>query len=106
MMRDPDVRELEEASGVPVVGMESPRGVNDPSLGRLADVLSRADVVLLLGKKPDYMLKFGKVFAEDCRVFRTDAIPQRPRKPVTSGSKTLLRSQPPVAESAPMVAPW
>ena len=85
MMRDPDVRELEEASGIPVIGMESPRGVNDPSLGRLADVLSRADVVLLLGKKPDYTLKFGKVFAEDCRVFRTDAIPQRPRKPVTSG---------------------
>ena len=85
MMRDPDVRGLEEASGVPVVGMESPRGVNDPSLGRLTDVLSRADVVLLLGKKPDYTLKFGKVFAEGCRVFRTDAVPQRPRKPVKSG---------------------
>src|SRR5688572_20797870 len=85
MMRNPALRGLEEASGVPVVGMESPRGVNDPSLGRLADVLSRADVVLLLGKKPDYSLKFGKVFAQDCRVFRTDAVPQRPRSPVKSG---------------------
>ena len=85
MMRDPDVRQLEEASGVPVIGMESPRGVNDPSLGRLAAVLGRADVVLLLGKAPDFTLKFGKAFAEDCRVLRSDALPQRPRKPAKSG---------------------
>ena len=84
MMRDPDVRQLEEASGVPVIGMESPRGVHDPSLGRLAGVLSRADVVLLLGKKDDSTLKFGRVFAEDCRVLRSDAVPQSPRQPVKS----------------------
>lgn len=99
MMRDPDVRELEEASGVPVIGMESPRGVNDPSLGRLADVLSRADVVLLLGKEADFTLKFGKVFAEDCRVLTSDAVPQRPRKAVKSGwlaeVKAALAYRPP-----------
>jgi acetolactate synthase-1/2/3 large subunit len=85
MMRNPDVRELEEASGVPVVGMESPRGLNDPSLGKLVEVLSRADAVLLLGKKADFTLNFGKVFAEDCKVLRNDAVPQRPRKPAKSG---------------------
>ena len=37
--------------GVPVVGMESPRGIADPALGTFADVLAMADVVLLLGKK-------------------------------------------------------
>ena len=99
MMRNADVRELEEASGVPVIGMESPRGVNDPSLGRLADVLARADVVLLLGKKFDFTLKFGKVFAEDCKVLRTDAVPQRPRKPAKSGwlaeVKAALAYRPP-----------
>jgi len=99
MMRDPDVRELEEASGVPVIGMESPRGVNDPSLGKLAEVLSRADVVLLLGKKADYTLKFGKAFAEDCRVLRSDAVPQRPRKPQKSAwlgeVKAALAYRPP-----------
>ena len=99
MMRDPDVRQLEEASGVPVIGMESPRGVNDPSLGKLAEVLSRADVVLLLGKKADYTLKFGKAFAEDCRVLRSDAVPQRPRKPQKSGwldeVKAALAYRPP-----------
>ena len=31
------LREFEEASGVPAVVMESPRGVNDPSLGLLAE---------------------------------------------------------------------
>ena len=40
----------------PVIGMESPRGVNDPSLGRLAEVLKKADVVLLLGKPLDLSL--------------------------------------------------
>ena len=53
---------------MPVIGMESPRGVNDPSLGKLAEVLAKADVVLLLGKPLDFTLKFGKAFAQDCRV--------------------------------------
>ena len=53
-------RELEEATGIPVIGMESPRGVNDPSLGTLAEVLAQADLVLLLGKRVDFTLKFGK----------------------------------------------
>ena len=54
----------------PVIGMESPRGVNDPSLGKLADLLAKADVVLLLGKRIDFTLKFGKIFAKSCRVVR------------------------------------
>jgi acetolactate synthase-1/2/3 large subunit len=76
MMRDPALRGLEEASGVPVIGMESPRGVNDPALGRLADVLARADAVLLLGKRPDFTLRFGRAFSESCRVLQADAVPQ------------------------------
>jgi acetolactate synthase I/II/III large subunit len=64
---------LEAATGIPVIGMESPRGVNDPSLGRLADVLKQADVVLLLGKRADFTLKFGKAFADGCRVLSAEA---------------------------------
>src|SRR5262245_35046993 len=67
-MRAGSMRELEEATGIPVVGMESPRGVNDPSLGRLVNVLSQADLVMLLGKRVDFTLKFGKAFAPGCRV--------------------------------------
>jgi thiamine pyrophosphate-dependent acetolactate synthase large subunit-like protein len=67
-------RELEEATGIPVIGMESPRGVSDPSLGRLAEVLARADLVLLLGKRVDFTLKFGKAFAPGCRVVQVQAL--------------------------------
>ena len=59
---------LEEETGIPVVPMESPRGVNDPALGKLASVLSQADAVLLLDKPLDFTLKFGAAFAKDCRV--------------------------------------
>ena len=31
---------LEEASGIPVIGMESPRGINDPSLGPFETILT------------------------------------------------------------------
>ena len=43
---------LEDAAGIPVVGMESPRGMADPSLGAFAEMLAQADCVLLLGKAP------------------------------------------------------
>ncbi len=56
---------LEEALGVPVVGMESPRGVNDPALGAFAEVLARADCILLLGKRVDFTLKFAQAPAID-----------------------------------------
>lgn len=62
-------RKLAEAAGVPVLCMESPRGVNDPSLGAFAGVLAQADLVVLLGKQPDFTLRFGKApaLAADCR---------------------------------------
>jgi acetolactate synthase I/II/III large subunit len=64
--------DLQEATDVPVIGMESPRGIKDPSLGRLAEVLARADVVLLLGKRPDFTLKFGRAFSPQCRVVQLE----------------------------------
>jgi acetolactate synthase-1/2/3 large subunit len=63
MRRQPD-------GAFPVIGMESPRGVNDPSLGKLASILAKADVVLLLGKPLDFTLRFGKAFSKDCRILR------------------------------------
>jgi acetolactate synthase-1/2/3 large subunit len=66
---------LQAASGVPVVGMESPRGVADPSLGAFAEVLARADCVLLVGKRLDFTLKFGSApsLAESAQVHQLDA---------------------------------
>ena len=63
---------LESASGVPVIAMESPRGVKDPSLGELAAILGRADRVLLLGKRLDFTLGFGKALAADAEVMQVD----------------------------------
>jgi len=60
-----------EATGAPVVPMESPRALRDPALGRFADVLSRADLVVSLGKAFDYTVRFGEegVFPADAEVF-------------------------------------
>jgi acetolactate synthase-1/2/3 large subunit len=52
--------QLESALGVPVIGMESPRGIADPSLGAFSEILSQSDCVLLLGKKIDFTLKFAQ----------------------------------------------
>ena len=67
---------LEMASGIPVVGMESPRGVADASLGAFAQMLAQADAVLLLGKRVDFTLKFGQApFPAAAVVMQIDAEP-------------------------------
>lgn len=66
---------LQAACGVPVIGMESPRGLADPSLGALAELLPRCDTVLLLGKPLDFTLKFGQApgWAADTAWLQVDA---------------------------------
>ncbi len=68
---------LEAASGIPVIGMESPRGIADPSLGAFSEVLALADRVLLVGKRLDFTLKFGAAPAFDgrCEFLQVDADP-------------------------------
>ena len=58
---------LESALGIACVGMESPRGINDPCLGAFAPVLPQADCILLLGKRLDFTLAFGRAPAIDPR---------------------------------------
>jgi acetolactate synthase-1/2/3 large subunit len=64
---------FEETTRVPAIVMESPRGVNDPSLGVLAEVLAAADVVVLAGKRRDFTLRFGAAFAKDCKVLEVES---------------------------------
>ena len=68
---------LEAASGIPVLGMESPRGLNDPSLGAFAEVLAQADCLVLVGKPLDFTLKFGvaPAVAPACRFVVVDPDP-------------------------------
>jgi acetolactate synthase-1/2/3 large subunit len=68
---------LQQSLGIPVVTMESPRGLGDPSLGRIADVLKDADCLVLLGKHPDFTLAFGapdKLSATTLCVVDADAV--------------------------------
>jgi acetolactate synthase I/II/III large subunit len=52
------ISDLQNALGTPVLCMESPRGLRDPSLGALLDLTRQADRILLLGKAPDFTTGF------------------------------------------------
>jgi acetolactate synthase-1/2/3 large subunit len=54
------IKALEAASGLPVVPMNSPRGLADPSLGAFREVLGAADLIVLIGKPLDFTLGFGR----------------------------------------------
>ena len=69
-----EVARLSEATGIPALPMQSPRGVNDPWIHLAARKLSEADVVLLLGRKLDFSLKFGGApFNPACRFIQIEA---------------------------------
>jgi len=86
---------LSDATGVPVVGSESPRGVNDPGLGAFAEVLCEADLIVLLGKKLDFTLRFGREPALDsgCSFIQIDAeasAMEQTRRSIADPSRILL----------------
>jgi acetolactate synthase I/II/III large subunit len=68
---------LAATARIPLAGMDSPRGLAEPALGALAEMLPQADLVVLLGKPLDFMLKFGRppVIAPDCRFVQVDPDP-------------------------------
>jgi acetolactate synthase-1/2/3 large subunit len=53
----------EEALGLRIIPMESPRGLKDPSLGALAELIPQADLIVLAGKRLDFTLGFGGTVA-------------------------------------------
>lgn len=69
------LKELESVLAVPVVSMESPRGLKDPSLGNLPKNLKQADLILSLGKSIDFTLAFGakEHFGENCNWIVVDS---------------------------------
>jgi len=50
---------LQRELRAPVIPMESPRGLNDPSLGAFKSICADSDLVILLGKLPDFTLAFA-----------------------------------------------
>ncbi len=66
-----------DALDVPLVVMESPRGLRDPSLGSVADRIAEADLVVLAGKRLDFTLGFGRAgpLQAEAQVVAIDADP-------------------------------
>ncbi|MGD9952038.1 MAG: thiamine pyrophosphate-binding protein [Burkholderiales bacterium] len=73
---------LGAATGVPAICMESPRGVNDPALGAFPRVLKEADLIVLLGKRADFTLRYGQApaVAPGCRFLLLDPDPEALRQ--------------------------
>jgi acetolactate synthase-1/2/3 large subunit len=94
-------RRLETATGVPVVGFESPRGLSDPAVGAFAEALAQADLVVLLGRPLDYTLRYGAAptIAPGCRFVHIDPDPEAIERTARSVGNRLLFSQ--VADAAP-----
>ncbi|MGH1479366.1 MAG: thiamine pyrophosphate-binding protein [Geminicoccales bacterium] len=70
-----ELDQLGVALDTPVIPMESPRGLKDASLGNLAGVLKRADLILCLGKSIDFALGFGAhdIAGDSCHWMVVDA---------------------------------
>jgi acetolactate synthase-1/2/3 large subunit len=68
------LRELAAMVDAPVVPMESPRGLRDPSLGMFSEALARADLVVSLGKSIDFTVGFGRppAVGADCEFLLID----------------------------------
>jgi acetolactate synthase-1/2/3 large subunit len=110
---------LEAACGIPVVGMESPRGVGDPALGAFSEMLAAADTVLLLGKRLDFTLKFGQApaFRADTQWLQVDAdaeeiersrraVGERLRLAVQADAASMIAALRDTARALPAQAAW
>ncbi len=52
-------KQLYSSTNIPIITMNSPRGSNDPSLGKLKLVLKEADLLIFIDKDIDFTLGFG-----------------------------------------------
>ena len=97
-------RALEAKLNVPVVGMASPRGLNDPCLGAFAEELQKADLIVLLGKPLDFTLKFGDAPSvdADCKFMVVDPDVDLIHRASASKGARLIHSA--VADSHPAAA--
>jgi acetolactate synthase-1/2/3 large subunit len=87
------MRAAADALNVPVIGMESPRGINDPGLGAFAEILAEADLVVLIGKPLDFTLRFGDALAPSCKWIVIDPDPAMIARAEKALVKRLLLSE-------------
>ncbi|QIL81176.1 thiamine pyrophosphate-binding protein [Diaphorobacter sp. HDW4A] len=96
---------LETALQLPIVPMESPRGLKDPSCGDLAGLIAQADVIVLAGKVLDFTLAFGRnpTFHADARIVVIDPdthVLDRSRRMLGTRLHSALQSDPAMALQA------
>jgi acetolactate synthase-1/2/3 large subunit len=94
------MREAADALDVPVIGMESPRGINDPGLGVFAEILAAADLVVLVGKPLDFTLRFGEALPPTCKWIVIDPDPALIVRAEKALSERLLLSEVADAQAA------
>jgi acetolactate synthase-1/2/3 large subunit len=89
------MREAADALDVPFIGMESPRGLNDPGLGAFAEILIEADLVVLIGKPLDFTLRFGDApaLSPSCKWIVLDPDPAMIARAEKALAKRLLLSE-------------
>ncbi|HYW61820.1 MAG TPA: thiamine pyrophosphate-binding protein [Bradyrhizobium sp.] len=89
------MRKAADALGVPVLGMESPRGINDPGLGALSEILAEADLVVLVGKPLDFSLRFGEApaLSPSCKWIAIDPDPDLLARAAKALGDQLLLSE-------------
>ena len=97
---------LERRSGVPVIGMESPRGINDPGLGGFSEILAEADGLVLIGKALDFTLKFGDppAVASTCAFVVVDPDAAMVARAARSKASRLVASG--IADTKPFMSAW
>jgi acetolactate synthase-1/2/3 large subunit len=86
------MREAARALDVPVIGMESPRGLNDPGLGAFAEILNQADLAVLIGKPLDFTLRFGEALSPSCKWIVIDSDAALIARAAKVAAKRLLLS--------------
>lgn len=96
------MRQAADALDVPVIGMESPRGVNDPGLGAFAEILREADLVVLIGKPLDFSLRFGETpaFSSSCKWIVIDSDAALIARAANAPGKRMLFSEVADAQAA------
>jgi len=106
------VDRLAGPTGIPALPMESPRGVNDPWLHMASHRLGQADLVLLLGKRLDFAVRFGGApsFAPGCRFVQVDwdaeALDRTGRVALGLVTDPALLAVRLAAEAAPLAGRW
>ncbi|MEP3435486.1 MAG: thiamine pyrophosphate-binding protein [Hoeflea sp.] len=81
---------LQDALDAPVLAMESPRGLKDPSLGDFANALKQSDLVISLGKPVNFTLGFGSAAVAEpaCRWIVIDSdVTERDRAGLNLGDR-------------------